>query len=166
MTEPLPPGAGGAAEPRPRECFDATRAAGPTRVVPVTAIVDLLEVTHAAGRIEEYRAAMRQGMRFPPVAVVRVGRRFWIADGHKRFTAYRALGEAEIVVEVWGWRRCLEDQWRQFREKSRQQWQVLWAASVDPAGRAAARRLVGDTIGHWRRIALSWRRRARHRSGR
>ena len=148
-----------------RSCFDGARAAGPTRVVAVTAVVDLLEITHAADRILEYQEAMRQGARFPPVAVVRCGRRFWLADGHKRFAAYRALGEREILVEVWSWGRVGRDQWRQFRHKTAQQWRVVRGARRDAAGRAAFRRLLGDTIGHWRRIALSWQRRLARRRG-
>ena len=146
-----------------RECFDAKQATGPTCVVPIAAVVDLLEITHAAERIAEYHTAMRCGARFPPVSVVRVGRRFWIADGHKRFTAYRALGASDIVVEVWGWRRWGGDQWRQFRTQTRRQWAVLRAVPTGPAGRAAARRLAGDAARHWRRIVVSWWCRVRRR---
>jgi hypothetical protein len=145
----------------PHACFDAALATYPTLVLPVGAIVDLLQVTHASERIAAYRDAMRRGDRFPPVSVVRIAGRFVLADGHKRFSAYRTLREPAIVVEVWPLRRLLLDQWRQFVHKSRQQWRVVSRSPVDPAARAQAVRLFWDTVGHWKRAGLSLLRRRR-----
>ncbi len=72
-----------------------------TRVVPTTQLVDLFTTTHAAERIESYRLAMVEGQRFPPISVIRVGRRFVIADGHKRFRACQALGARHVTVELY-----------------------------------------------------------------
>ena len=147
-------------------CFDPVLATAPTRVLPLDAVVDLLEVTHAPERIAEYRRAMQRGERFPPISVVRLGGRFLVADGHKRFSAYRSLPITEIVVEVWTLRRWRRDQWRQLRTKTVQQWRLLWRSPVDRAARRQAVRLFWDTVGHWRRFAMSFARRAtRSRSG-
>ncbi len=85
--------------------FDPALSTTPTRRISVCQLVDLLNVTHAPGRIESYRQAMRAGDRFPPISVVRLGRRYVVADGHKRLVAVKALGEEHIDVEVWSpWR--------------------------------------------------------------
>lgn len=136
-------------------CFDPALAQSTTRILPIDAVVDLLHVTHAPERIVEYRHAMQHGVRFPPIAVVRCAGRFLIADGHKRFSAYRALPVTEIVVEVWTMRRWLADQWRQFLGKTRQQGRLLSRSVVDPTARAQAARLFWDTVGHWRRVTRS-----------
>src|SRR5262245_49152445 len=99
-------------------CFDVARAAYPVRVLPPHRVVDLLPVSHAPERIAEYRLAMQRGERFPPIAVVRCGGRYLIADGHKRFSAYRQLTDADIAVEVWTWRRWLRDQAGQLVRKT------------------------------------------------
>jgi ABC-type multidrug transport system fused ATPase/permease subunit len=137
------------------ECFDPALAAFPTRRVPIDAVVDLLHVSHAPERIAAYRRAMEGGQRFPPISVVQVAGRLLIADGHKRFSAYRSLGVTDIVVEVWTLRRWVRDQCGQFLRKSRQQWTLLWRSVHDRRARAQATRLFWDTIGHWRRVGLS-----------
>ena len=147
----------------PDACFDAARAEHPTRVLRVAQVVDLLPVSHAPERIEQYRAAMRRGERFPPIAVVRCGQRFLIADGHKRFSAYVHLRRDDIVVEVWPLRRWLRDQGQQLARKTRQQLGLLCCSWRDPHARREAARLWWDTVGHWRRLwrsAQVWRRRA------
>ncbi len=136
-------------------CFDPALATAPTRVLPVGAVVDLLQVTHAPDRVGEYRHAMQRGERFPPIAVVPVAGRFVVADGHKRLTAYKGLPVTDIVVEVWTIRRLLRDQWRQFRAKTAQQWRVLSRSAVDPDARREAVRLFRDTVRHWKRIGVS-----------
>lgn len=137
------------------DCFDPALATFPTRRVSIDQVVDLLPVSHVPERIAAYRHAMECGERFPPISVVRVAGRLLIADGHKRFSAYRSLPVTEIVVEVWTTRRWLRDQWGQLARKTRQQWHLLWRSVVDARARAQAARLFWDTIGHWRRMALS-----------
>jgi hypothetical protein len=138
-----------------RECFDRGLAEHETITVPVDKLIDLLEVTHANERIEEYRRAMLGGDRFPPISVVRLAGRLFIADGHKRFQAFRALGGRELTVELWPKRRWLADQWGQLRRKTREQASLLSRLPRDAAARAAARRLFWDTVGHWRRMIAS-----------
>jgi hypothetical protein len=139
------------------EYFDPSQAHYPTRVVPLECVVDLLPISHAPERIAQYRSAMQRGDRFPPIAVVRVGTRFLVADGHKRLTAFRQLTDAPIVVELWTVRRWLRDQWQQFVRKTRQQARLARRSYSDPSARREARRLALDTIGHWRRVLLSVR---------
>jgi hypothetical protein len=147
--------------------FDAALAEFPPRRVPVAVLVDPLEVTHAPERIAAFRDAMRRGDRFPPIAVVRLGGRLFVADGHKRFAAFRAVGgsgavgESEILVQVWPLRRWIRDQWRQLAQKTRQQVRIAGRVGAGAEGREQARRLAVDTLGHWRRIAASVARLAR-----
>jgi hypothetical protein len=136
-------------------CFNPALAVFPTRRVSIEQVVDLLPVSHAPERIAAYRHAMERGEQFPPISVVRVAGRLLIADGHKRFSAYRSLPVTEIVVEVWTARRWWRDQWGQFVRKTRQQWTLVWRSAVDRRARAQATRLFWDTLGHWRRMALS-----------
>lgn len=141
-------------------CFDASLAEMPTAVVARARLVDPLAVSHAPERVAEYRAAMRRGDRFPPIAVVRFGGRLYVADGHKRLAACEALEVETLVVEVWNWRRWGRDQAGQLARKTRQQWRVLTRAPWDASARREARRLFWDTVGHWRRIGLSLARRS------
>lgn len=148
------------AQPRPKpvsldDCFDGALATSLTRILPIAAVVDPLPVTHLPERIAAYRRAMERGDRFPPIAVVRIVGRYWVADGHKRFSAYRSLTTTEILVEVWTTRRWLHDQWRQFRTKTRQQWHIISRSPTDAGARAQARRLFWDTLGHWQRICAA-----------
>lgn len=140
---------GGYAESGP---FDPSLAAGPTRVLSLQHVVDLLRVTHAPDRVAEYRAAMIRGQRFPPIAVVRLGGRFVVADGHKRLSAYASAGRHDIVVEVWTLRRLLRDQARQVMGNARKNGAILRRSVTDPRG---AWRLLLTTLRHWRRVALS-----------
>ena len=139
------------------DCFDAAGAEYPTRLVRVDQVVDLLAVSHAPERIAAYRQAMAEGARFPPIAVLRCGRRYVIADGHKRFSAYVQLSDAPLPVEVWTLRRWARDQWHQLRHKTGQQVRLLRGGAGDAANRRAAHRLFWDTVGHWQRIARSLR---------
>jgi len=140
------------------DCFDARLASYPTRVLRLAEVVDPLSVTHAPDVIARYADAMRCGARFPPVSVVCLAGRYFIADGHKRFSACRQLGVAELVVEVWPWRRWLRDQSAQLRRSATTQGALLARACVDPVARRAARHQAIVTAGHWRRIATSLRR--------
>jgi hypothetical protein len=137
--------------------FDPAQAQFPTRTLPLASVIDLLSVTHAPERIAQYRSAMQRGERFPPIAVVRVGGRFLVADGHKRLSAFRALSPGPIVVEVWPVRRWLRDQWQQLARKTGQHVRLVRRGFRDPRARREARRLALDTIGHWRRMLRSLR---------
>ena len=137
------------------QCFDPALAHGRTQRLPVSSVIDVLAVSHAPERIAQYRRAMQCGERFPPISVVRLGGRFWVADGHKRFSAYTLLGGRDVVVEVWPVPRWLHDQWRQFRNKTRQQLTLLRRSLDDPTARRQLAQLARDTIGHWRRVRWS-----------
>ena len=147
------------AKRRPRG-FDPGLAGHPTRELPVAEVVDLLELTHAAERIRVYRERMRAGDRFPPVSVVRLFGRWLVADGHKRYAAWRGLGASSVVVEVWPLRRWLADQAGQARRNARKNGRIVARLFVDPRESA---RLALSTAAHWRRVALSLARRALRR---
>jgi hypothetical protein len=142
-------------------CFDPACAEYPTIVVPIGAITDLLSVPHAPDVVSRYREAMLAGSRFPPVSVIRLGRRLLLADGNKRLRAYRALAPTTIVVEVWTLRRWLTDQARQLRRNAEKNATILKQGARDPAG---ALRLFGTTTAHWSRVVRSLFRRSRSRS--
>lgn len=133
--------------------FDAARASGPTMVVSLERVVDLLAAEpHAPERTAAYRAAMLCGEQFPPIAVVAWGARFLVADGHKRLAAYTTLGPQDIRVEVWSWGRWGRDQARQLKHNTRKNGQVLSLCLTDPR---AAGTLFATTLRHWRRVARS-----------
>jgi hypothetical protein len=142
-------------EPQTIECFDPRLAEHEVLAVRVDEVIDPLEVTHARERIDEYRRAMQEGARFPPISVVRLAGRLFVADGHKRFQAYRALGRDEFAVELWPKRRWLADQWGQLRRATFSQASLLLRLPHDRKARTAARRVFWDTIGHWRRMVAS-----------
>jgi hypothetical protein len=138
--------------PSKLHCFDPVLATSRTLILPIDQIVDLLQVTHTPGRVAEYYEAMRRGDRFPPICVLRVGRRFLIADGHKRFSACRSLPGTDIVAQVWGVRRWLQDQWRQSVNNFRKNQTIVRLSIHSPR---KAFRLLLTTLGHWRRVATS-----------
>lgn len=118
-------------------------------------VVDLLHVTNAPELVEQYRAAMLTGDRFPPVSVVRLFGILFLADGHKRFTAYAALGAPYILVEVWPKRRWLADQASQLRTTVRR-------VSASMRGQGEAPTQIATTeLHHLLRIARSLMRRPR-----
>lgn len=133
------------------ECFDPSLARFPTRVLLVEEVVDLLAITHAPERVEEYRLRMLAGERFPPVSVIRLAGRFIVADGHKRLTACRALDVREISVELWTWSRLLRDQGRQALRNVGKNATILRRSLSDPA---EAARLFKSTLRHWARVAV------------
>jgi hypothetical protein len=136
-----------------RACpFDPARAEFPTRVLPCTEVVDLIPLSHAPERIALYRGCMEQGDRFPPISVIRLFGRYLVADGHKRFAAYRQLGEPEILVEVWTLGRWLQDQWRQAVRNGRKNRRIITTSVTSPL---EAWRLLQTTLLHWRRVAMS-----------
>ena len=134
------------------EAFDPRLADFPTRTLPAAAVVDLLPLSHVPERVAAYRDRMRAGDRFPPISVLRIFGRYVIADGHKRYSAYRLLGAPDIVVEVWPVSRWLRDQWRQATDHARKNARVLSVSVTDPP---QAGRLLLTTVLHWRRVASS-----------
>lgn len=159
MNPPVPPPStnhplpgAGASRSAPTELFDAAQARWPTRHVLVTDIIDLLQVTHARDRISDYTAAMRRGERFPPIAVFGVLGYWFLADGHKRLSAYRQLGPANILVECWPLSALLADLRRQAAKSWRR---VLQALAALPTDRRPVTRLVAHTLEHWARLARS-----------
>ena len=147
--------------PGPRG-FDPGLARHATRELPVDEVVDLLELTHAAGKVQEYRERMRAGDLFPPISVVRLFGRWFVADGHKRYTAWKGLDATRVVVEVWPLRTWLSDWARQSRHGVRKNGRIVARAFVDPGKSALEVRAIA---GHWRRVAVSLARRARRRGG-
>ena len=132
--------------------FDPELACFRTVLLPCADVIDLLPLSHAPDRIATYREQMQRGARFPPVSVIRLAGRYLVADGHKRFSAYRQIGHRDIVVEVWPLRRWLLDQLRQARSNSRKNLRILATGVSDPA---EAWRLLLTTALHWRRVAMS-----------
>ena len=130
--------------------FDLDGCRFPVCVVPLSRVVDLLQVTHAPERVREYRELMLQGESFPPVSVLPVARRYFVTDGHKRLSAYQGLGHAEIPVEVWTARRWLADQARQLAFSLRRIGRLLRGTS-----RRSPSAYLAGVARHWKRIAIS-----------
>ena len=141
--------------------FDPKLAQWPTRRVAFDQVVDLLDVAHAPERVDEYRQAMKRGELFPPISVVRFFGRYLIADGHKRFTAFKSLGSDGLIVEVWPIRRWLSDQRRQFAKGMRRQTVALFRVAIGQGERAEASEVTRHVMQHWRRILRSVYRRFR-----
>lgn len=138
-------------------CFDPAQAELPVRLVPVGWVVDPLAVSHAPERIAAYRAAMLAGARFPPIAVLPLAGRLWVADGHKRWSAYRQLGASEVLVEIWTARRWLRDQGRQVAGTGRRLGRALALLAVRPREGLA---LLAAAPLHWWRVVRSLTRHA------
>lgn len=136
----------------PRDAFDLARVPGPIRFVRVAEVLDLLPLTHAPETVAAFGEAFRRGERFPPIAVLPLAGRLVLADGHKRFAAWRQAGGHEIAVEVWTPSRWLADQLRQVRDNARKNARILRLLADD---RPEALRLLRATTGHWRRVATS-----------
>ncbi len=144
--------------PRPRDDpdgFDRGKASFPVLVVPTAQVIDLLNQTHRPDKVAEYRDAMAAGAAFPPLAVIRLGRRFILTDGHKRFTACKQRQMNHVMVEVWTLRRWMADLREQSARKTRQVVRLGARSAVDADSRKASRRLFWDTVGHWQRIFRS-----------
>lgn len=150
------PGAAGApARFDPLACFDPACAEFPVRRVPVDRVVDLLAVPHAPERIAAYRSAMLAGERFPPIAVLALAGRYWVADGHKRWSAFRELGACEVPVEVWTGRRWVRDQAQQVAATGRRLGRACALLASKPREGFA---LLAAAPLHWWRVArsLAW----------
>lgn len=142
-------------------CFDAELASFPTVVLPIDELIDIFSVTHAPERVGEYREAMLGGRAFPPISVVRLAGRFFVADGHKRLNAYRTLGYPQIVVERWPLRRWLQDHWAQARKNIRNQWAQLTRGLLRRDATGKASEVLSHYTRHWKRIIGSILARAR-----
>lgn len=143
--------------------FDSALAASPTIVVARSRIVDPLGGRpHDVPRIEIYRRDMLAGARFPPISVVPWGSRYLVADGHKRLAAYAAFQRPDVRVELWTWRRWARDQGRQVRDNTAKNVRILRLSVTNPA---AAMRLIGSTLAHWRRVAKALASTLRRRIG-
>lgn len=138
--------------------FDPSLAGARAVRVDVRRIVDpLRRVPHDPARVQAYRAAMLAGGRFPPIAVVRVGPWYLVADGHKRLAACAVFDATELVVDHWSWAHWGRDQWRQAGDHVRKHGRVLQLLRTD---RRAAFRLWTSTFSHWQRVArslMTWR---------
>ncbi len=138
--------------------FDPALSAAPTRCVSVRRVVDLLNVTHAPERIESYREAMCAGDRFPPISVVRLGGRYVVADGHKRLSAAKALGEERIDVEIWSIWRLTRNLAGQSARHAAAAGRALGGVFRGADGRRDSWHFVTATVAHWRRTGRSlWR---------
>ena len=144
--------------------FDPSLANFRTWLVPTSSVVDLLTVSHAQERIEEFREAMIRGDSFPPISGIRLGRRIFVADGHKRFSAYRELGRSHLHVEIWPLRRWLLDQGRQLRKTGSRLVTALLEVSRGGVASREARDLFGGIVRHYKRIAASLLELARRQS--
>lgn len=134
--------------------FDPSLAEHPLRTLRVDEVIDFLHVSHWPDRVNEYRRAMQAGARFPPIAVVYLAGRPFLADGHKRFHAYRGLGAGEVIVQVWPFRRWLADQYGQLR-RSAKRWRVALGDLRRPERRHLATAALSQSVDHWKRILRS-----------
>jgi ATP-binding cassette, subfamily B, bacterial MsbA len=137
------------------DCFDPARADFPVIVVPVETVIDLLNQTHRPDRVAEFREAMNQGARFPPISVIRIGKRFIVTDGHKRLSACKQRGMPYVTVELWTVARWLADLRSQTVRKTSQVLVLAGRSTIDREARSAATRLFWDIVGHWKRIFTS-----------
>jgi len=135
--------------------FDTSGTSLPTRVVRVDQIVDLLHVSHAQQQIAAFRQAMLDGSRFPPISVFRLGQKFVITDGHKRFSAALNLGLSEVDVELWTVRELTADLLAQFGRHSRAGWRAVTGLHHGREARYEGARFAASTLLHWRRMAAS-----------
>jgi hypothetical protein len=135
--------------------FDPGLADCDVATLPIDRVIDPLDIgpdTHAPDRIARYRDQMAAGERFPPIAVVRLCGRYLVADGHKRLAAYRSLGPADILVQVWPLQRWVRDQWQQAVANARKNRTIIVTSVRDPR---SASRLLLTTVLHWKRVVTS-----------
>jgi hypothetical protein len=124
----------------------------PTCRLPISQVVDLLPTTHAPERIEQYRLAMERGERFPPISVICMAGRFLIADGHKRYSAYKTFSQGPILVEVWPLRQLLAEQIGQLQRNLKKNKAIIRGFYGNPQ---ESMRLLITTFAHWRRVAAA-----------
>ncbi len=135
--------------------FDPSGTSTPTQVVRVDQIVDLLNVSHAQPQIAAYRQAMLDGSKFPPISVFRLGRKFVITDGHKRFAAALNLGLSEMDVELWTVRDVAADLLAQLGRHCRAGWRAVTGLFHGGEARREGAIFAASTVLHWRRMAAS-----------
>lgn len=135
--------------------FDTCKTSLPTRVVRVDQIVDLLLGSYAQQRIADYQQAMHDGSKFPPISVIRLGQRFVITDGHKRFAAALGIGLSEMEVELWTFREVAADLLAQLGRHSRAGWRAVTGLYRGGEARREGARFAASTLLHWRRMATS-----------
>ncbi len=136
--------------------FDPSLANFRTRLVPTSQVIDLLTVSHAQEKIEEFRRAMVRGDSFPPISGIRLGRRIIVADGHKRFSAYRGLDRSHLWVEIWPLHRWLSDQAGQTRKTIRRLLKAFQEIRHQGHRSHEARDLLGGMARHHQRIISSF----------
>ena len=136
-------------------CFNLELASAPTRLIPVRRVVDLLSVTHAPDRVEQYRHAMLTGDRFPPVSVLPLFGWFLLTDGHKRFTAYRLLEAREMPVEIWTIRQSIGHLARQTVREATQGFGIVTRLGRDPRAGTDLRKFLWSRVAHYRRLGRS-----------
>ncbi len=137
------------------DVFDPTRCAGPTARVADGQVLDLLNVSHAPDQVAAYAAAMAGGDRFPPVAVIRLGRWFVVADGHRRLSACRRLGVDPVTVELWTLDRLACDLAGQARVYWSEAARLVIRLPRSAADRRRVSAFVAATVAHWRRAFRS-----------
>ncbi len=138
-----------------RPCFDPKLGSSPTRLVPVARVVDLLMVTHASDRVEQYRQAMLRGDAFPPISVLPLFGRFIVTDGHKRFTAYKSLDAPEIVVQTWTIQTSVAHLARQSLKEASQGYRILRGLGRDPQAPGQLRKFFLSRVRHYQRLGRS-----------
>jgi hypothetical protein len=143
--------------------FDPNLSTKTTRILQVDEITDLLTVSHAPDTIQNYFTRMNNGATFPPVSVVKFRKKYYLADGHKRYSAFLKTGQETIVVEVWTFGQLLSDQWRQFADFNRGFAAAILSLFRGSRERREAGRFVKSTLSHWRRITVSHKSRRRKR---
>ncbi len=136
-------------------CFDPKLASSPARVVPVARVIDLLMVTHASDRVEQYREAMLRGDNFPPISVLPLLRWFLVTDGHKRLTAYKSLSTSEILVQTWTLRRSLMHLGQQTWKEASQASRIVRDLGRDPHAPGQLKKFLWSRVRHYQRLGRS-----------
>jgi hypothetical protein len=140
----------------PRVCFDLSLADFPIKTVSTGRIYDLLRVSHAPHRIEEYQTAMMRGDRFPPISVISILGRFVITDGHKRFSALQKLKVSEIPVECWNAARLFKHLTVQTHRQVQEIFSLIRGIiRREPGTGMRVRRYIKSVLVHWSRIVRS-----------
>jgi hypothetical protein len=107
----LTPGTRGPSRPCALESVTLSWRAARLRVIPVSAVIGTVDVTHdfderfrpaaphVAARWEHVALAHRQGVALPPISVIQRPEGYYVLDGRHRVSVARALGLRDI--EAW-----------------------------------------------------------------